>query len=131
MEIRSNGPSEEIGNRGKDNLPSWEGQRTGTSTIKGRTPTATRVVRNWEIFPRGEEETEQRGLEFPCSLDRAFRSRNTDLIVVLSPTDPELIVTEETGLAVDRDAATISTHPDVPLLSEGGVVSTSPSETAL
>ena len=97
MEIRSNGPSEEIGNRGKDNLPSWEGQRTGTSTIKGRTPTATRVVRNWEIFPR----------------------------------DPELIVTEETGLAVDRDAATISTHPDVPLLSEGGVVSTSPSETAL
>ena len=42
-EIRSNGPSEEIG---KDNLQSWEGQRTGTTTIKGRTPTATGAVRN-------------------------------------------------------------------------------------
>ena len=55
-EIRSNGPTEEIS---KDNLQLWEGQRTVTTTIKGRTPAATGVVRNWERLPRGEEEIEQ------------------------------------------------------------------------
>ena len=37
-EIRSNGPTEEIS---KDNLQSWEGQQTVTTTIKGRTSAAT------------------------------------------------------------------------------------------
>ena len=52
-EIRSNGPSEEIG---EDNVQSWEGPLTVTTTIKGRTPSARGGGRNRERLPRGEED---------------------------------------------------------------------------
>ena len=121
-ETRSNGPSDEIG---KDNLQSWEGQWTGTTTIKGRTPTATGAVRNWERLPRGEEEL-SKGPRIPVLPGATLTIQDISLVLTHSLTDPELRVKGGVGYAVDRVGASTMTLLDTsPITGKGVDTSTS------
>ena len=96
-EIRSNGRSEEIG---EDNVQSWEGRRTVTTTIKGRTPSARGAVRNREKILRGEEDL-SKGPRIPMLLGSVPAIQVTRIVLTAISADPDATGADRSANVLD------------------------------